>query len=127
MTLRRHTPMKPSIGTRWPPRVRRAIVDRDEGCVGPRVGFLGDCWGGLELDHVRASGAVSKKSASTVANGVVLCSVHHAWKTVHGREARPVLLDWIATHPTPEPEEGCGHVDPVFGCPDCESRRRVVA
>jgi hypothetical protein len=35
------------------------------------------------------------KSESTRYNGVLLCQVHHAWKTVHGREARPLLIAYL--------------------------------
>jgi hypothetical protein len=38
------------------------------------------------------------KSESTRYNGVLLCSVHHAWKTVHGREGRALLLAYLARH-----------------------------
>ena len=30
-------------------------------------------------------------------NLVVLCGLHHLWKTEHGREARPLLLDYLST------------------------------
>lgn len=102
--LRRYGGIRPSRGTVWPLKVRRAIEERDQGCVGPRVGFPGDCLGGNELDHVRAGGT-GMKSRSKVDNGVQLCGGHHRYKTEHGRIARPPLLDWIANHPTPEPEE----------------------
>jgi hypothetical protein len=95
MTLRRRTPMKPSRGTTWPTEESDAIHERDRYCVGPRAGFQGDCYGGVERDHVRASGGIGMKSESTRYNGVLLCSVHHAWKTVHGREARPMLLAYL--------------------------------
>lgn len=96
MTLRRHTPLKPSRGTTWPVAESNAIYARDRGrCVGPEAGFLGDCYGGTERDHVRASHGMGMKSESTRYNGVLLCSVHHAWKTVHGREARPLLIAYL--------------------------------
>lgn len=124
MTRWRRTPLKPSMGTQWPPRVKRAIRERDGRCVGPRAGFLGECYGETHPDHVRASGALGRKSRSTVDNGALLCAVHHAWKTAHGRVARPLLFAWIDAHPTLEPEDDCGHADPVHGCPDCDSRAR---
>ena len=96
MTLRRYAPPKPSRGTTWPQAESDAIWQRDGSCVGPRAGFLGDCYGALERDHVRASHGIGMKSESTRYNGVLLCSVHHAWKTVHGREARPLLLAYLA-------------------------------
>lgn len=93
--MRRYTPIKPSRGTVIPSKVRAAIKDRDKGCVGPRVGMPGDCFGGLEIDHVRASHGIGMKSESTVENGALLCSFHHRTKTEAGRTWRPLLLDYI--------------------------------
>ena len=97
MTLRRRTPLKPSRGTGWPTAESDAIYARDRGrCVGPEAGFQGDCYGPVERDHVRASHGIGMKSESTRYNGVLLCSgAHHPWKTVHGREARPLLLAYL--------------------------------
>jgi hypothetical protein len=64
-----------------------------------------------------ASGGIGMKSRSTVDNGAMLCSVHHRWKTEHGREWRPKLIDYINGKPS-----DCGHVDPVFGCQECRAR-----
>ena len=95
--MRRYAPLKPSRGTTWPTEESDAIYARDLGrCVGPEAGFVGDCYGGVERDHVRASHGMGMKSESTRENGVLLCSVHHAWKTVHGREGRALLLDYLA-------------------------------
>jgi hypothetical protein len=55
----------------------------------------GDCAGGREMDHVRASGGLGMKSPSTVSNLVILCAKHHLEKTMHGREWRPILIDYI--------------------------------
>ena len=119
--IRRYSTPKPSRGTTWPTAESDAIVDRDRGrCVGPAAGFVGDCYGGVERDHVRASHGMGMKSESTRQNGVLLCSVHHAWKTVHGREGRALLLDYLAQF-----YGDCGHVDPVFDCDACQ--RRVPA
>lgn len=97
MTLRRRTPIKPSRGTQIPPAVRLAVHLRDNGCVGQRLGWEGPHTSRLELDHVRASGALGKKSESTVGNLVALCAECHRWKGEHGRIARPELLDYIAS------------------------------
>lgn len=98
MTLRRYAPITPSRGTTWPPDVRSAIVERDGGrCVGERAGFPIPCTGKpIELDHVRASHGMGMKSDSTVDNGVCLDSWCHRWKTENGREARPLLLKYLA-------------------------------
>jgi hypothetical protein len=66
-------------------------------CVGPVAGFQGACYGGVERDHVRASHGIGMKSESSRYNGVLLCSVHHAWKTNHGREGRALLLAYLAS------------------------------
>lgn len=95
--LRARTRMRRSRGTVIPPAVRRHVRVRDAGCIGPRIGMPGECFGAIELDHVRASGALGKKSRSTPDNLVSLCSLkHHRLKTERGREWRPRLLDYIA-------------------------------
>ena len=93
--IRRYKPLEPSSGTTIPHSMRRAVLERDGGCVGPKVGMSGVCFGANELDHVRASGAIGKKSETSTRNLVTLCSTHHRAKTLHGRQWRPVLLRWI--------------------------------
>jgi hypothetical protein len=89
------TPLKPSSGTRIPDDVRALVGERDRMCVGYIIGMPGDCAGALELDHVRASGGLGLKSRSTVDNLVRLCGAHHRVKTEHGREWRPILIDYL--------------------------------
>ena len=97
--LRRYAPMKPSRGTVIPAAVRQAVYNRDGGCLGPRVEMPGDCFGQLELDHIRASHGMGMKSASDdPSNLALLCSTHHKYRTEHGREWRPRLLAYIATN-----------------------------
>lgn len=36
------------------------------------------------------------KSPSTTGNLAALCGAHHRFKTEHGREARPLLLGYLA-------------------------------
>ena len=96
MTLRRYAPLAPSRGTTWPLAVSRAIAERDGGCVGPRIGMPGDCFGPPQKDHIRASGAMGRKSESTVENGALLCAPHHRLKTENGRTWRPKLVAWAA-------------------------------
>ena len=96
MTLRRYVPLKPSRGTVIPPDVRRAVHERDLGCVGAKLGW--PCHvdkRGIELDHVRASGGLGMKSPSTIQNLVRLCGTHHRVKTEAGREWRPKLIEYI--------------------------------
>jgi 5-methylcytosine-specific restriction endonuclease McrA len=78
-----------------PPEVRAHVRERDGGCVFARLGIAHDCFGQLELDHVRSSGGLGLRSPSTPDNLVVLCPSAHFAKTLDGRRWRPVLLDWI--------------------------------
>lgn len=113
--LRRYAPMKPSRGTVIQPDLRRQVLARDGyKCVLRQLGIEHPCMGdsGLELDHVRASGALGKKSPTTADNLVALCPEAHRTKTNNGRAIRPLLLDWIARR-----SGDCGHVEPSFGCP----------
>lgn len=117
--MRRYSPLAPSKGTTIPTEMRQRVVARDRGCVG--YGLLpGDCIGGLELDHVRASHGMGMKSETSDSNLVVLCNGHHLWKTTNGKVARALLLDYLE-----RAEGGCSHVDPVFDCDACQ--RRVPA
>ena len=77
------------------PSVRAQVRARDGGCVFGRLGIPHDCFGQLELDHVRASGGLGLRSRSTTDNLVVLCPSAHRLKTLAGRRWRPVLLAWI--------------------------------
>lgn len=125
--LRRYTPLNPSRGTQWPPDVREAIKARDGNrCVCARAGFPPDviaaCPGGpVELDHVRAGGT-GIKSRSTLDNGVCLSNLCHRWKTLNGRVARPILLDYIARS-----QDDHEHVELMHGCPECQAIRRRLA
>ena len=87
--------MKPSRGTVVPTHMKLSVFLRDKGCVG-RGRLPGECGGSLEPDHVRASHGMGMKSRTEPDNLVSLCGSHHRWKTEHGREARPVLLEYLA-------------------------------
>jgi 5-methylcytosine-specific restriction endonuclease McrA len=78
-----------------PAAVRDHVRARDRGCVFERLGVAHDCFGRLEVDHVRASGGLGIRSRSTPDNLVLLCPAAHLEKTLHGRRWRPVLLAWI--------------------------------
>ena len=78
-----------------PATVRAHVRARDRGCVFTRLGIPHLCLGTLELDHVRASGALGLRSRSTPDNLVLLCPAAHRIKTLAGRRWRPVLLAWI--------------------------------
>lgn len=84
------------LGDPWPKDVTAAMRERDDNrCVGPLAGFPTVCQGTVERDHIRASGALSKKSRSTLDNGALLCFACHRWKTDHGHEARPLLIAYV--------------------------------
>ena len=93
--IRRYSPMKPSRGTVIPALVRLEVHQRDNGCVGARLGWPGTHSTSLELDHVRASGGIGMKSESLPSNLVALCGDCHRWKTDNGRAARPLLLAYL--------------------------------
>ena len=93
--LRRYSPMKPSRGTTIPAAMRLAVLQRDGRCVGATLGWPGTHSLALEIDHVRASGALGKKSATEPGNLVALCGECHRWKTDHGRAARPQLVAYL--------------------------------
>ena len=78
-----------------PAGVRAHVRARDRICVFARLGVPHECFGRLELDHVRASGGLGLRSRSTPDNLVLLCPWAHRLKTLQGRRWRPVLLDWI--------------------------------
>lgn len=77
------------------PELRDAVLERDKGCLGPRVGMPGNCHFHLELDHVRASGGLGLRSPSTMENLATLCRDHHRLKTEAGRTWRPPLLAYL--------------------------------
>jgi len=83
------------------------VRQRDRGCVAGlldqerefmETGFLlpPRCDGPREVDHVRASGALSKKSVTHRSNMVLLCAWHHRLKTEYGKVWRPLLLAYLA-------------------------------
>lgn len=111
-------PLKSTGGTRWPDDVRRAAYALHRGCLGPRVGMPGECQGEIELDHIRASGAIGMKSRSTLDNAASLCGFHHRVKTQHGRHWRPLLIELVDRLLSGD----CEHVEPVHGCPVCRRR-----
>lgn len=85
----------------FPRPVREEIVERDDGhCTCRAAGFPSEVsdrcpsWP-VQLDHVRASGALQRKSRSTLDNGVCLSIPCHEWKTRNGRKARPLLIAYI--------------------------------
>ena len=129
--MRRYAALKPSRGTTIPGDMRRRVLDRDyhanrssAGCV-LQFRVVHTCAGARELDHVRASHGTGMKSVTCDCNLVSLCSVAHRIKTEHGKDVRPVLLDYLDTFGYGEHVEGHiaepehPHVEFAFGCPEC--------
>lgn len=80
--------------------LRAYVKQRDRGCVAQRlVGYgvsaMSPCAGGLQIDHVRASGGLGMKSPATRNNLVQLCAWHHKAKTEYGKVWRPLLLAYL--------------------------------
>jgi hypothetical protein len=102
VTLRRLASLQPSRGTVIPFDLRQHVVWRDRariggnGCVGRYVGMPFPCGGTMELDHVRASGALGMKSETSAANLVLVCAAHHNEKTLNGRLWRPLFVEYLA-------------------------------
>jgi hypothetical protein len=84
-----------SWGDPIPADVRAYVRERDGSCVFTQLAIPHECFGQLELDHVRSSGGLGLRSPSTADNLVVLCPTAHFAKTLNGRRCRPVLLEWI--------------------------------
>ena len=119
--MRRYSPIAKSRGTVIPPEVRRKVLARDHGqCVCYWAGFPLEIVEAcplqpVELDHIRASHGMGMKSETTARNLVSLSNPCHLWKTLNGRKARPLLLDYIEREGNPHDS----HVDP---CPECPVR-----
>lgn len=114
------------------PEVRLFMLQRDGGCVAPRLGeSYGSCSGPLTLDHVKDQPPVGApvvkrgperkrryRAPSDAAHLAVVCAYHHleGWATSH----RPELRAYLRTvgHP---------HVELVEGCDECRGIRARLA
>jgi hypothetical protein len=96
------------------------VFARDGGCLAPRLGgSMMDCWGRLRIEHVKREPRMGKRGELLG----TLCEGHtepgmragYVWCTdkVNRERMRRYLLDL---------EDGCEHVDPVFGCASCLRR-----
>ena len=81
----------------FPPKVRAAILARDGGCIGPRIGMPDPCFGRLEVDHVH-NGGLGRKGDPVESNGATFCLWHHDHKTRGARRWRVAIDAWIASH-----------------------------
>jgi 5-methylcytosine-specific restriction endonuclease McrA len=84
--------------------LRREVLERDGGCVAPRLGALSECrdrWGhivrpdetsALTLDHVKDAPG-GRRAPSDRAHLVALCWGHHlgGWATSHRPDLRAYL------------------------------------
>ena len=98
------------------PELRAAVLERDGGCVAPRLVpagelaasygwvivetskrtyYLDACSGQLTLDHVKDQPRMGVRAPSDMAHLVTLCAFHHldsGWATSH----RPELREYLA-------------------------------
>jgi hypothetical protein len=77
---------------RIPPKTRAHVRARDGGCLGPRIGMPGDCFGCDSIDHIIVGG-LGVKCKPDPALLATLCVSHHRLKTDHANTWRyPLLL-----------------------------------
>jgi hypothetical protein len=74
--------------------IAELVLERDAGCVGPRIWMPGLCRGRIEIDHVANLG-LSLRGPSKPENLVSLCTYHHRMKTEAGLVWRPILLAYL--------------------------------
>lgn len=72
-----------------------AVIQRDGGCVAPRLGgsFM-DCGGRTTLDHVKDEPRMGVRAPSDMAHLVTLCEQHHLW-TSWATSHRPELREYL--------------------------------
>lgn len=91
------TPMKPwrrRESDKVSPELHAYILERDGGCIGPRIGMERECFGRLEIDHLM-NGGIGKRGPSVASNLSTLCGQHHYTKTVEAKKWRPVIYAYI--------------------------------
>lgn len=76
------------------PELHDYILERDGGCIGPRIGMERACFGRLEIDHLM-NGGTGKRGPSIPSNLSALCGQHHYTKTVEARKWRPIIAAYI--------------------------------
>jgi hypothetical protein len=78
------------------PELRRAVLERDGGCVARRLDSLADwCEGRVQLDHVQEGyGRMGKRASSRLDTLASVCAHHHldGWATAN----RPLLRQYLA-------------------------------
>ena len=77
-------------------QLRTAVLERDRGCIAPRVCDCitsQGCSGRLTLDHVKDQPRMGKRAPSDPSHLVTLCWHHHldGWATAHRPELRKYL------------------------------------
>ena len=72
-----------------------AVIQRDGGCVAPRLGgsFM-DCGGRTTLDHVKDEPRMGVRAPSDMAHLVTLCEYHHLWSS-WATSNRPALRAYL--------------------------------
>ena len=84
------------------PAMRKAVLARDKGCVGPRIGMHDQCGSQfgpgtgivLEMDHVFSYG-MGRRGPSEEWNLVTLCGWHHRIKTESSRKWREAIYEYL--------------------------------
>ena len=76
------------------PELRVLVLNRDQGCLAPRLGATDDCSGRLTLDHVKDLPMMGKRAPSDPAHLVTLCERHHLW-TGWATSHRPELREYL--------------------------------
>ena len=83
--------------------LRIRILERDQGCVAPRLGGSSmDCGGRDTLDHVKDEPRMGKRAPSDAGHLVTLCEAHHlwtGWATSHRDELRAYLRSFLPPDP----------------------------
>lgn len=81
------------------PDLRAAVLERDMGCVAPRLDrHAGPCQGVLTLDHVKDQPRMGVRAPSDERHLVTVCERHHLWSgwaTSH----RPMLRRYLGLVP----------------------------
>lgn len=62
---------------RVPPKVALEVLERDKGCVAPRLGgsFM-DCWGRNTIAHVKVAPRMGRKAEPLAGRLVTICQGH---------------------------------------------------
>ena len=80
---------------RIPDDVRAHVIERDGGCLGPRIGMPNPCNGAVQLDHIITDGFGIKCPPKPRLLASLCGLEHHPRKTNEARKWRPKLLKLV--------------------------------